>query len=333
MSLSNQTSLSSILLPIQQKTLFGISWFYVTFGIFGCFLNILLFSQKQFRQISCCTFASIAMFTQLVIFSIPSIYAYYYFNPMSSFMLYCKIRMYIIQITSFVYRWSYTIASLDRYILSSSNARLRKFASVQIAIRVLLGIVLISLIYSVYIPFVYEIKSLVCSIFNNPNMTLFTSLSSIILGAFIPVLIMIICTLLTRKNLKEKRQRRQNLSIREVNQEKRDRQALRMLFVQILVFIIITLPWMGYSINNVISSYTPNKTSDRIAIENFITAVAGALAFLFPSLSFYLYTLTSSMFRTELILLIKVLIHWKCLTQNHRIEPTNTIASHRTPMK
>ncbi|CAF1648792.1 unnamed protein product [Adineta ricciae] len=270
------------------------------------------------------------MFTQLVIFSIPSIYAYYYFNPMSYFMLYCKIRMYIIQITSFVYRWSYTIASFDRYILSSSNARLRKFASVQIAIRVLFGIVLISLIYSVYIPFVYEIKSLVCSIFNNSNMTLFTSLSSIILGAFIPILIMIICTLLTRKNLKEKRERRQNLSIRE---EKRDRQALRMLFVQILVFIIITLPWMGYSINNVISSYTPNKTSDRIIIENFITTMAGALAFLFPSLSFYLYTLTSSMFRTELILLIKFLTHWKCFTQNHRIEPTNTIASHRTPMK
>ncbi|UJR24101.1 hypothetical protein I4U23_027068 [Adineta vaga] len=147
---------------------------------------------------------------------------------------------------------------------------------------------------------------------------------------------MIICTLLIRKNLKEKRLRRRNLLNLRDNlclQQKRDRQALRMLFVQIIVFILITTPWMIYSINNIISSFIQNKTSDRIAIENFITTIAGALAFLFPSLSFYLYTLTSSMFRDELISLIKHLFCCKYFIKNHRIEPTNTNGTQRTPMK
>ncbi|UJR11666.1 hypothetical protein I4U23_015847 [Adineta vaga] len=271
-------------------------------------------------------FASIAMFIQLVIYSIPSIYAYYYFNPMSYYMIYCKIRMYIVLTSALIYHWSYVAASFDRYALSSTNVGLRQLAKVKIAIRVLIGICLVSMIFSAYVPVVYEIKSSTCSIFNNLSATLFTTLSNIFLNAFIPITIMIIFTLLIRKNLKEKRQRRQNLFNRDDNnliQHKNDRQALRMLFIQVIVFILIRISWMIYSINNVISSYITNKSSDRIAIENFITAIAGALSFLFPSLSFYIYTLTSNIFREELISFMKVLFCCKCFINNHRIAPAN----------
>lgn len=54
MSSTNISSLASILSSIQQTIVQSISWTYITFGIIGCLLNILLFSQKQFRTISCC---------------------------------------------------------------------------------------------------------------------------------------------------------------------------------------------------------------------------------------------------------------------------------------
>ncbi|CAF1649159.1 unnamed protein product [Adineta ricciae] len=238
MSSTNQTSLSSLLLSIQHNALFVISWFYVTFGIAGCFLNILLFSKKQFRQISCCTYflvASVAMFIQLVIYSVPSIYAFYYFNPMSYYPIYCKVRMYLVLSPSLIYNWSYAASTFDRYALSSANARLRQLAKVKIAVRVLVVICLVSLTFSIYVPVVYEIKSSTCSIFNNPSATLFTTLSTILLNTFIPTMIIIVYTLLIWKNLKEKRQRRQQLFNRENNnsvQQKQHRQALRMLFLQ-----------------------------------------------------------------------------------------------------
>ncbi len=46
--------------------------------------------------------------------------------------------MFLIQATNLTYRWSYTVASFDRYAVSSSNVHLRRLASVPIAIRVLI---------------------------------------------------------------------------------------------------------------------------------------------------------------------------------------------------
>ena len=58
------SSLSTTLLSIQQVTVEIMSWIYIIFGITGCLLNILLFSQKQFRSISCCTCKSILLKTK-----------------------------------------------------------------------------------------------------------------------------------------------------------------------------------------------------------------------------------------------------------------------------
>jgi hypothetical protein len=285
-------------------------------------LNYLFFFATDFLV------ASVAMFIQLVIYAVPSVYGYYYSNPMTYIVAYCKFRMYLIQITSLTYRWAYTAASFDRYALSSSWARLRQLASVHMALRVLGVIFIFWMVFYVYIPIVYNIESSTCGIFNNNVASLFTGISSIINGGVLPFPIMIICTSLIRKNLAEKRRRRQALTIEQQATDerghilaKREQQALRMLFAQIVVYIIITTPWVIYSINNIISSFIPNKSADRIVIEGFISAVAGAFAFLFPAVSFYLYTLTSSMFRSELLIMLRSLFCCKCFMNNRRIEP------------
>jgi hypothetical protein len=283
--------------------------------------------------------ASVAMFIQLVIYTVPTIYAFYYSNPMTYILTYCKVRTYLIQITTMVYRWSYTAASFDRYALSSPHARLRQLASVYVAYRVITMIIFIWLVFALYLPIVYDIKSSTCGIFNNYFWSLFASIFTLINGCGIPIPIMIICTLLIRKNLAEKRQRRQIL----INQQqgtnrrdyllaKRDQQALRMLFAQIFVYIIIATPWFIYNINLIISSYIKNKSADRVAIEGFITAVSGAFIFSFPAVSFYLYTLTSSMFRGELWIMLRSLFCCKCYMNNRCIEPITANGPQRTPV-
>jgi hypothetical protein len=281
--------------------------------------------------------AAVAMFIQLVLYGVPTIYGFYYPNPLTYIRIFCKIRMYTIQITAFTYRWAYAAASVDRYVLSSPHARLRRLASVNTAYRVLGFMIIAWFVLSVYVPLVFDVKGASCSIVVDTFWPVFVSVFSLVVGSFLPAIIMITFTILIRKNLAEKRERRHGLGNQQPANNrndqlhrKRDQQALRMLFIQIIVYITISIPWNLYSINTIISSYISNKGADRIAIEGFITAVAGAFAFLFPALSFYLYTLTSSMYRSELSIFLRSVVFCKRFTNNHRIEPTTGSSLQRT---
>lgn len=55
MSSSNIPSLSSTLTLVLQICNLGFALVFLIFGSTGCFLNILLFSRRQFRTVSCCT--------------------------------------------------------------------------------------------------------------------------------------------------------------------------------------------------------------------------------------------------------------------------------------
>ena len=123
-------------------------------------------------------------------------------------------------------------------------------------------------------------------------------------GSFLPVSIMVICALLIHRNLRRKRfRRRQLVTIEQNNDEyverKRDQQIVRMLLFQALVFVITQTPWMLFNIYTTATIYVTNKSSDRMAIERFISFMADVMLFLLPVSSFYLYTLTSRTFRNQ----------------------------------
>jgi hypothetical protein len=50
-----EISLNDTLFIVQQNMNRYFCPICLTLGVIGCFFNILLFSQKQFRSISCCT--------------------------------------------------------------------------------------------------------------------------------------------------------------------------------------------------------------------------------------------------------------------------------------
>ncbi|UJR34722.1 hypothetical protein I4U23_027499 [Adineta vaga] len=328
------SSLGSTLQIIQKNTLFSLSWIYVTFGVSGCILNIFLFSRKQFRTTSCCKYflvSSIGMLFNLLIYSIPTIYGYYYTNPLTYNIPFCKFRSYFNHITSVIFRLILSAASFDRFALSSSNVRLRNLANVKFAYRVIASIIILVLLVHIYMLIVYNIKSNTCYNSLDPIGITLVSIFALINNSFLPTILMIIFTIFIRKNLVAKRERRQGGFIQQTRidqndeiQFKRDQQVLRMLFGQIIAFFVITSPYMVYSINNIISPYILNKSSDHIAIENFITSISGGLSYVFPAVSFYLYTLTSSLFRNELYLMLQTSFFCFCPIKNRRIEPTST---------
>ncbi|CAF1102375.1 unnamed protein product [Rotaria magnacalcarata] len=79
-------------------------------------------------------------------------------DPNITIRAFCKIRIYIMQSTFMMSRWMITIACLDRYALSSRNARVRRFVQVKVAQRAVTVVVGVWLIPPIHTLVFYEIR-------------------------------------------------------------------------------------------------------------------------------------------------------------------------------
>lgn len=96
-----------------------------------------------------------------------------------------------------MYQWALVVASFDRYAASSASIRLKNFANIYHARRIVAIIVCIWLILPVHGPIVYQIRFNQCGIFTT------------VFGCILPVLFMILFAFLIYHNLVLKRQRLQ----------------------------------------------------------------------------------------------------------------------------
>lgn len=266
----------------------------------------------------------------------------YLLNPVLSSSLstaFYRIRAYMLQSSAIMYRWCLVAASFDRYAISSSNIRIRNFANINITRRIILGIILIWLILPIY-NFIYNTTVLQ----NAPDnvyisgVLYFHSIFSAITGCVLPGILMIIFAFLVHHNLVEKLKRRQ-INIIQLNtinndkykqEQKRDRQVFIILIVQTVLLIIIVLPLMINLFYNAITLNIKNKSLERLTIERFCWSITELISYLLPVLSFYLFTMTSSMFRNEFVTIIRIIIQCRCLHMNTRIEPVTNIIERQT---
>ncbi|CAF0872291.1 unnamed protein product [Adineta ricciae] len=324
-------SLDNILSSIQKHTLFGLAWIYVVFGVIGCVLHIILLARTRFRKTSCYTYvlgATVGMMFSLFIYSIPIIYRYHKVDSFSYSVYFCKFRVYFDSTTSVAYRLLLSAAFFDLYASSASNVRLRRLANVRFAYRAIPTITVLVLLAHVYLLITTNIKAGACGNTLVGISLTFVNLFTLFNNSFLPTAIMIVCTLLTRKNLTQKRKRRQDLDAQRPSnnriaqiQLKRDQQVFRLLFNHVVTFFIITFPSVIYSVSNIVSPYIANKSADQITIENFLRAMAEGLSYLFPAFTFYINTLTSSMFRKELWTILRGWFSCGGAITNKRVGP------------
>jgi len=198
---------------------------------------------------------------------------------------------------------------------------------VRIARRVVLVIVVIWLVIPVYRLIFYNLKPNTCGI-KNHLLAFVHSIYTAIAGAILPLLIMIPSLLLNQRNLALKRQRRHHMAVQQQGtnaaQEvyrKRDQQVLAIMLAQVIAYMITILPAMIVQMYNAITINTLNKSSNRVMIEQFVTLITDTLASIYSALSFYLNTITSRMFREELMIVMRNLLPCTWLTKTTRVEP------------
>jgi hypothetical protein len=132
----------------------------------------------------------------------------------------------------------------------------------------------------------------------------FLGLWNMLLYSLCPCLLMFLFGLLTLNNIRQHRRVIPGAAENNRIARRTDTQLLRMLSAQVLIIIIATLPLSIYQLySSFTSSFT--KSTLQIAQENLAARIVGTMTYFAHSTTFYLYTLTGTLFLKELVKIIR----------------------------
>ncbi|CAF1004387.1 unnamed protein product [Adineta steineri] len=288
-------------------TLSLISWVP---GVIGLVLNVFIFTRPALRHEPCSlyflTSSYFNLFVIFIILPVRTVTSSLNMDLGNYNIVICKMESYIFYVVRVISCWLIMLACFDRFLHSSTNIRKRQLSSLKTArLTIVITIISIIILYShmvIYYKITDDVNTLgnITPTCNAPKgiYRTFIAMWHMTFYSLCPSCLMLVFGYLTLNNI---RQQRQVLPITGVNNQihrRTDRYLLRMLTAQVLVIIISTLP---FSIYRVYSSFTVNiaKSTFRIAQENLAVQIANTVPYFAHSSSFYLYTLTGSVFRKE----------------------------------
>ena len=318
----------------------GLVMLFVNFipGIIGLVFNILVFTRPNLRREPCSLYFFSAtcfnLFVILVVLPVRTLSNSFNIDMTNYNLGICKIEYFTFYSARATACWFIVLACVDRFLHSSTRAHIRRISSLKTA-KFAIGIasITIPILYS-HILVYYEITN-VYDQFGNivPSCNgrkgiyrTFISLWRMTLYSLLPSFLMLLFGYLTLRNLRQHHQvvRRAN----EINRigRRTDMQLVRMLATQVFVMIITTLP---YSIYQLYASFTATLAKDtfRLAQESLAGNTLGEIAYFAHSSTFYLFSLSGTIFRKELYKIIRRCRH----SSRNRVHLTDGRA-HQTPV-
>ncbi|CAF1000550.1 unnamed protein product [Didymodactylos carnosus] len=243
-SLSSVQLISTLNYIQQQLNIYANILLYI-FGVIGSVLNTIIFSQKQSRTSSCSMYflaSSITDFLTIHLAFIPRFYSFVNTDPNTYSLLYCRWRFYVFHSLIMLSRYYIVLACIDRFALCSTNVKYRQFSRSKIAFRLIPLTALVWFIIPIHIILFQTIDKNRCT--QVGFYSLFFSIYAVIFAAVLPPLFMIVFTLLIFKNVKQIRRRIQpTTASNSLHIKQRDYQLIKMLLLQVIVYIISTLPY------------------------------------------------------------------------------------------
>lgn len=329
MSSSSDASLIASLnnISLQLDRVFAI--FIFLFGVVGNLFNVLVLSQRCLRSNPCAWLflaSSVAYCINIVFSLTPRLLSTWGADISSTNQVLCKLRVFIFYDSITVASWLITLATVDRWLSSSTDVNRRQKSTLKNAHRGLIGIVALSTLIEAQQLYCYE-----PNLTNTPlecytksaNCAIISDLSYALITILFPLLFMIVFGVMAISNVRQVQSHahpistiinrrayhdRATISTGYQNQQKKtDHQLLIMLFVQILITLVLMLPIALSKIYTTITSNTP-KSALRSSIESFLFnffLVPGNVA---SGMPFYIYTLSGgSVFRKAVLSLVKAI--------------------------
>ena len=267
-------------------------------------------------------------FTNLIALNVSIIpFIYLEANPDKITEIHCKIEIYVMTVSLQMSRFFVMMACFDRYAMSSANAFIRKFSNVHIArYYVIPTIVVIWLLVPLHIPLFVTVEDHVCRF--KGMLELYHSIYGIIFTGLIPPVLMSVFSALIFRNLKLRRIRRQiyplttittNTDVTNGNDQvkKRDQQAVMMLLIQVIAYVISSTPYTLMLFYIVLTSkhQSINHTNENHSLILFIQFIMDMLRFFCPFTSFYLFVLASRLYRQEMLVIVSIIYRRLGLTR------------------
>jgi hypothetical protein len=293
------------------------------FGTIGNILNILVLLQKPLRSNPCAVFFFASSVTSLIALLgglTPRVLSFWTNDLSDTIQWICKIRGFSVFTFRAAALWLIVLATVDRWLLSSVDAHRRHLSTVKNAQRGIITVIFLSIVIHSQILYCYEsnLVNAPSKCFSN-GMTcrLVNDMLFAIIAILIPLFLMTILGAMTISNVRHARNRIHSVHVSVVSQtmistarqqrsNKTDQHLLIMLFVQVILLALFTIP---VSIEKLYSTLTSNydKSRFRLAIENFIYNFVLLLSYLAIGMPFYIYTLSGgSIFRKTFFNLIRL---------------------------
>jgi len=204
----------------------------------------------------------------------------------------CCMRTYLSYVFSACPSWFLVMASMDRMFVSSPNVQMRNRSNKRFALIILIGNILFWALFHIQAFFISEIVllygvELYCTTRPGAASTFAAYYAPI--NALIPITLMTLFGIQTLINIKRTRRNQTN---------SQNQRLIGLLFGQIVIYIFLRLPLAIYLIYWQITKSVV-KSSNRVAIENFVASVAQFCTYTQVSISPLMNVVTNS-FRIEL---------------------------------
>ncbi|CAF1044435.1 unnamed protein product [Adineta ricciae] len=301
----------------QYLTRYGMT-IYTILGDLGLILNIFFFLQTNHRHNSCSLYKlsmSICGFIGLNSAVIPIIYSSYNPDLFISSLFFCRFSYYFRHAFSQMMRTFIVLSCWDHYFVCKNKRFLFSTSLYQISIRLIPSVILFWLFLAIYPTMLYSIDENVCDATKHIDEIMYTIYIFIVLGIF-PLVSLITFGLLIRINLQHKRTRIQPADhpTRSIHiLHNRDRDMIRLLSIELLIYTCTTLPNTMILIYKSISNSTVNNLEYHRTKSFVFYFTRSFLLYLNNGLSFWIYISVSHSFRMEFKQLIS-----KFITKNRK---------------
>ncbi|CAF4193559.1 unnamed protein product [Rotaria sp. Silwood2] len=286
-------------------------------GLIGNLLNCLVFTQQSLRSRPCVIYFLVASILNLIIiFSgvAPRAFQIFFMIPdrTETVSTLCKLRLVVLFTMRTISSWLLTLASMDRYLISSPHANRRQMSNLKNAYLWILIVSIISVLVWAEAGYCFDAnmvgtpqkcyaKSDACRIFNDLAQSLITTI--------IPSIVMLVIGLFTISNIRQvHRIGPSSVGMSNNNNARRNRKdetsLTVMLIAQVILLTIFTLPQAGQKFYLTYTFYQ-TKSSTQRALESLVFNFVLLLTYGPNCIPFYLYTITGRVFRETLFKLFK----------------------------
>lgn len=306
------SSTSLLITDIRNKLISSWSITYIGLGTVGNLLNIVLFAKRNVWKLSPCIpfllAASVANLIDIYTYVVLRALMGFRISPSTYSSVVCKLQLYVHNTAFGLSSWYMVACCVDRYFSSSHNAVMRSYSNMRITGRIIFVMTaMIPLLYSQTL-YCFEAnqfgKSAPCS--PQSDVCHIVDVIFYLVGHAIgPPVLMFISSVATFIQIHRGRRITHEPSVTtgRGSTKRDDQSVLVMVTIQVLIYITCSIPLLAMKIYS-LSTTSIVKSPVQISIENLCLNIAILFSLVDKVFSFYIYTLASKYYRTELIKLV-----------------------------